>query len=250
MTISASGSSRSKTESGPSLSDVTTNAWPAPQGTAAARAPRKRCPKARPARSGSARGSASSDRRSSARSWESPRERTTSDTLNRIVVQDTENLCHLCLTFLARPWPGPADLDSVGAVREVERRPRDRSAARRLSPEGRAAAVPARLPRLIGIPTSSLRKKPAGIVTAGGTLTLKPADERADSRGDREMETLTQMKCVACRKDEPTVAGRRDRRISSPKSLTGKSWSSMGSNASGASSHSTILRRRWNSRTR
>ena len=27
----------------------------------------------------------------------------------------------------------------------------------------------------------------------------------ADPRGDREMETLTQMKCVACRKDAPTV---------------------------------------------
>src|SRR4029453_3662017 len=27
----------------------------------------------------------------------------------------------------------------------------------------------------------------------------------ADSRGDKEMETLTQMKCVACRKDAPTA---------------------------------------------
>ena len=37
------------------------------------------------------------------------------------------------------------------------------------------------------------------------------------------------MKCVACRKDEPTVT---DAEIAEfvPKSLTGKSWSSMGSN--------------------
>jgi len=40
----------------------------------------------------------------------------------------------------------------------------------------------------------------------GGTLTLREAAyEEADSGGDREMETLTQMKCVACRKDAPTV---------------------------------------------
>jgi len=31
----------------------------------------------------------------------------------------------------------------------------------------------------------------------------------ADSSGDRDIETLTPMKCVACRKDEPTVTGRR-----------------------------------------
>ena len=44
------------------------------------------------------------------------------------------------------------------------------------------------------------------------------------------METLTQMKCVACRKDAPTVT---DAEIAEvfPKSLTGKSWSSMESNA-------------------
>jgi 4a-hydroxytetrahydrobiopterin dehydratase len=49
-------------------------------------------------------------------------------------------------------------------------------------------------------------EKPAGIATASGTL--HPARSRlrgADARGDREMETLTQMKCVACRKDAPTV---------------------------------------------
>src|SRR5712691_11845761 len=58
----------------------------------------------------------------------------------------------------------------------------------------------------LGIPSSSLPKKPAGIVTAGGTLTRREAaDEEPDLRGGREMETLTQMKCVACRKDAPTV---------------------------------------------
>src|SRR5712691_12888983 len=42
--------------------------------------------------------------------------------------------------------------------------------------------------------------------TAIGTLTLRGAAfARSDSRGDRVMETLTQMKCVACRKDAPTV---------------------------------------------
>jgi len=72
-------------------------------------------------------------------------------------------------------------------------------------PESSRTGASQARPRLIGIPTSSLRKKPAGIVSASGTLILKPAYERADSRGDREMQTLTQMKCVACRTDEPTV---------------------------------------------
>jgi 4a-hydroxytetrahydrobiopterin dehydratase len=49
-------------------------------------------------------------------------------------------------------------------------------------------------------------EKPAGIVTASSTLT--PRDAAYESRfsgGDSEMDTLTQMKCVACRKDTPTV---------------------------------------------
>jgi 4a-hydroxytetrahydrobiopterin dehydratase len=37
------------------------------------------------------------------------------------------------------------------------------------------------------------------------TLTLGAAAYEEPIKGDREMETLTQMKCVACRKDEPTV---------------------------------------------
>ena len=44
------------------------------------------------------------------------------------------------------------------------------------------------------------------------------------------METLTQMSCLACRKDEPTVT---DAEIAEfhPKSLIGKPWSSMESGA-------------------
>ena len=58
---------------------------------------------------------------------------------------------------------------------------------------------------MIGLPTSSLRRKPAGIVTATSTLTYEEGAYEEPIQGDREMETLTQMKCVACRKDEPTV---------------------------------------------
>ena len=58
----------------------------------------------------------------------------------------------------------------------------------------------------LGIPTSALRKEPAGIVTRGRYSDPTRSRLRgADSRGDREMERLTQMKCVACRKDAPTV---------------------------------------------
>jgi 4a-hydroxytetrahydrobiopterin dehydratase len=54
--------------------------------------------------------------------------------------------------------------------------------------------------------TTGTSEQTAGIVTASGTLTLRDvAYEEPISRGDREMETLTQMKCVACRKDAPTV---------------------------------------------
>jgi 4a-hydroxytetrahydrobiopterin dehydratase len=51
-------------------------------------------------------------------------------------------------------------------------------------------------------------EKPAGIVTANSTLTLtrEAASDEPIQRGGSEMETLTQMKCVACRKDAPTVA--------------------------------------------
>jgi 4a-hydroxytetrahydrobiopterin dehydratase len=39
-----------------------------------------------------------------------------------------------------------------------------------------------------------------------GAKNSHPTPSRgADSRGDREMKTLTQMKCVACRRDAPTV---------------------------------------------
>jgi 4a-hydroxytetrahydrobiopterin dehydratase len=48
-------------------------------------------------------------------------------------------------------------------------------------------------------------EKPAGIVTASSTLTLREAAYEEPIQGDSEMETLTQMKCVACRKDAPTV---------------------------------------------
>jgi hypothetical protein len=42
-------------------------------------------------------------------------------------------------------------------------------------------------------------------VTASSTLTLREAAYEEPIQGDSEMETLTQMKCVACRKDAPTV---------------------------------------------
>jgi 4a-hydroxytetrahydrobiopterin dehydratase len=45
----------------------------------------------------------------------------------------------------------------------------------------------------------------AGIITVSSTLTLGAAAYEEPIKGDREMETLTQMKCVACRKDAPTV---------------------------------------------
>ena len=48
-------------------------------------------------------------------------------------------------------------------------------------------------------------ERPAGIVTASSTLTLREAAYKDDQRENREMETLTQMTCVACRKDAPTV---------------------------------------------
>jgi hypothetical protein len=62
------------------------------------------------------------------------------------------------------------------------------------------------------------------------TLTLGAAAYEEPIKGDREMETLTQMKCVACRKDAPTVT---DAEIAEfiPKSLTGKLWNSMESSA-------------------
>jgi len=45
----------------------------------------------------------------------------------------------------------------------------------------------------------------------------------ADSKGDGEMETLTQMKCVACRKDAPTMT---DSEIAEfhPQRLGGLHW--------------------------
>jgi 4a-hydroxytetrahydrobiopterin dehydratase len=62
----------------------------------------------------------------------------------------------------------------------------------RLPPEGR---------RLLAF----LGRRTAGIVTASGTLTHERPPMRSRVRGDEEMLTLTQMKCVACRKDAPTV---------------------------------------------
>jgi 4a-hydroxytetrahydrobiopterin dehydratase len=45
----------------------------------------------------------------------------------------------------------------------------------------------------------------AWIDTASSTLTLREAAYEEPLTGDTEMETLTEMKCVACRKDAPTV---------------------------------------------
>jgi 4a-hydroxytetrahydrobiopterin dehydratase len=94
---------------------------------------------------------------------------------------------------------------SVSAVREVERRPREPIRGGRPSPEGRAAAVPARLPRELDRDPDHHASEEAG----SDRYRDQNSDEKPLTRNRltaaREMETLTQMKCVACRKDEPTV---------------------------------------------
>jgi hypothetical protein len=74
-------------------------------------------------------------------------------------------------------------------------------------------------------------EQPAGIATASSTLTLREATyDEPIQRGDSEMETLTQMKCVACRKDAPTVT---DAEIAEfhPQVSGWEEWSSIESNA-------------------
>jgi 4a-hydroxytetrahydrobiopterin dehydratase len=58
---------------------------------------------------------------------------------------------------------------------------------------------------LIGSPDQLASEEAAGILTAGGTLTLREAAPEEPIQGETGMEILTQMKCVACRKDAPTV---------------------------------------------
>src|SRR6266496_3121328 len=56
-----------------------------------------------------------------------------------------------------------------------------------------------------GSPTSAPRRSRQGPLLPAYSDPTRSRLRGADSRGDREMETLTQMKCVACRKDAPTV---------------------------------------------
>jgi 4a-hydroxytetrahydrobiopterin dehydratase len=77
----------------------------------------------------------------------------------------------------------------------------------RLPPEGRRPlAFLGGASSNLGIPTSSLRKKDGrDRYRERYSDPTRSRLRRADSRGDKEMETLTQMKCVACRKDAPTA---------------------------------------------
>src|SRR6266536_384988 len=56
-----------------------------------------------------------------------------------------------------------------------------------------------------GSPTSAPRRSRQGPLLPAYSDPTRSRLRGTDARGGREMETLTQMKCVVCRKDAPTV---------------------------------------------
>src|SRR4029453_19066094 len=76
----------------------------------------------------------------------------------------------------------------------------------RLLPNGaaRSPSSEARV-RTSGSRPARVGKRTAGIVTASGTLPTRSRSRGSRFKGRQGMEALTQMRCVACRKDAPTV---------------------------------------------